>query len=73
MNTNFWNGFEKRASEAAFDRSGNESTAIQEETAKYENSNERLSKDVTDPYKRRGGTGGTLQNNVSGAPAGGLV
>ena len=57
--TNFWNGFFKQASEADFDRTGRESTAISEEREKWDNSKEK------EPRTK-------LQYNVAGAPAGGL-
>ena len=70
----------KVAYEASFDRSGREVSSELEERDKWDNSNEKTDiqavqrkLDNKDEFERRGGTGGTLQNNVAGAPAGGLV
>jgi len=64
---NFWNGFEKRASEAAFDRSGRELSAIEEETRKYEQSGERKK-----PHDL-GEINYTKSKEVAGGSAGDLI
>jgi hypothetical protein len=65
---NFWSGFEKRAEEAAMDRSGRETAAMNEEQKKYEASGE-----VKNEEERRNKREWKLSGNMAGAPAGGTL